>query len=229
VCKLFKAAVDSNSKMRLRRLGIYDYAFGKAKWTKYFGDIGKEPPLPADIDKIINGPCAIWPDKKVREMHMLTLIPSHVNGTQLTLKSIGELVKSPKGEGRATKYNNFQPYGNEKAHMSQNTWVLMTRDLLPDSRGRNYGDQCQLVSELAQKSGQPYEVPHLIEAVTCIFMEYVKTGTCLYGRDPWTYTRCQEKALGMNAYQMAAGGLCVCFSWGDCDFFGVGCARKFLN
>jgi len=82
VCKLFKAAVDSNSKMRLRRLGIYDYAFGKAKWTKYFGDIGTEPPLPADIDKIIHGPCAIWAGKRVRETHMLTLIPSHVNGKQ---------------------------------------------------------------------------------------------------------------------------------------------------
>ncbi|HPE84924.1 MAG TPA: hypothetical protein PLO43_01945 [Chlamydiales bacterium] len=237
VCKLFKAAVDSNSKMRLRRLGIYDFAFGKAKWTKYFGDIGTEPSLPADIDKIINVPCPIWAGKKVRETHMLTLVPSHVNGKQLTLESIGELVKNPKEGGHATKYGRYKPYGNEQAHMSQNTWVLMTRDVLPDSRCKSYSGQCQLVAKLAQKSAQPYEVPHLIEAVTSIFMEYVKTGTCLYGRDPWTFTRCQEKALGMKAYQMAAGGVAAGGGLSPHHYgnavtaasHGVGCAWKFLN
>ena len=64
VCKLLKAAVDVDGTLRLRRLGIYDYAFGKAKWTKYFGDIGKEPSLPSDIYQLVNGPCPIWEGKK---------------------------------------------------------------------------------------------------------------------------------------------------------------------
>ncbi|MCP5509083.1 MAG: F-box protein [Chlamydiales bacterium] len=232
VCKLFKAVVDIDPTARLRRLGIYDFAFGKAKWKKYFGDVGDEPPLPSDIDQILNGPCPIWDAKKVRETHMLTLIPSHVNGEQLTLESIGELVKSPKGEGFATEYYLYNnPHGNEKAHVNQNTWVLMTRNVLPDSREKSYNVQRQLVAKLAQKSGQPYEVPRLIEAVTSIFMEYIKTGARLYGKDPWEFTRCQEMTQDditwpMDAGGFAAGGLEIGSHW-DNGSYGVGGARKF--
>ena len=141
---------------------------------------------------------------------MLTLVPSHVDGEQLTLESLGELVKSPNGGGNTTQYKDWHPYGNEKTHIKQNTWVLMTRDVLPNSRSKSYQDQCQLVADLAKSSGQSYEVPNLIEAVTSIFMEYVKTGNRLYGDDPWTFTRCQEKTQDENkdkdGYPMVAGG-----------------------
>ena len=63
-CRLFRAVVDSNQVLYLRRLGVYDFAFGKAEWKKYFGDVGKEPPLPANINQILNSPCPIWPEKK---------------------------------------------------------------------------------------------------------------------------------------------------------------------
>ena len=207
-------------------------AFGKAKWAKHFGDIGVEPPLPNNINQILNSPCPIWPDKKVHETHMLTLIPSHINGKQLTLESLGELVKSPRGGGHATKYNSWNPWGNEKAHAEKNYWVLMTRDIIPDSRSKSYSDQCQLVQEIAQKSSQPYDVPHLIEAAVSIFMEHVSTGERLYGLEPrLTFTRCQEKAQVGNRYRMTIGdfgacGLCCggCVSGGFC---GVGVLRKF--
>src|SRR6476620_385041 len=35
-------------------------AFGKKQWAKYFGDIGEEPPLPKDIDKILKSPCPLF-------------------------------------------------------------------------------------------------------------------------------------------------------------------------
>ena len=252
--RLFRAVVDSNQMLYLRRLGVYDFAFGKAKWSKYFGDIGEEPPLPANIVEILNSPCPIWgapvrrskriklndaktfnKNKKIKDTHMLTLVPSHVDGEQLTLESLGELVKSPKGGGNATKYDYWRPGGNEKAHVKQNTWVLMTRDVLPYSGGKGYKAQCQLVAKLAKSSGQSYEMPHLIEAVTSIFMEYVKTGNWLYGRDPLTYTRCQEKTQDKVAWPMFAGafdagGLFVrYFDWDYFESSGVGCQRKFQN
>ena len=215
-CRLFQAVVDSNRVLHLRRLGVYDFAFGKAKWERYFGDIGKEPPLPSNIGKILNSLCPIWPDKKVRDTHMLTLIPSHVNGQQLTLESIGELVKNPKGGGNATHYNYRCRWlcGNQKVHVKQNTWVLMTRDVLPNSRKKGYREHCRLVTELTKSSSHPYEVPHLIEAVTSIFMEYVKTGNRLYSTDPW-YTVCQERTqdegdvLEMGTGRFGANGLSV--------------------
>ncbi len=41
-------------------------AFGKAEWAKYFGDVGVEPPLPADINAILSAPCPFWSGKKVK-------------------------------------------------------------------------------------------------------------------------------------------------------------------
>jgi hypothetical protein len=38
--------------------------FGKESWETYFGEIGKEPSLPEDIEKILSRPCPFWPDKK---------------------------------------------------------------------------------------------------------------------------------------------------------------------
>ena len=33
--------------------GLESYAFGKAKWEMYFGDVGEEPPLPPNIHEIL--------------------------------------------------------------------------------------------------------------------------------------------------------------------------------
>ena len=81
--------------------------FGKAEWEKYIGIVGEEPPLPSDIEEILNDPCPFWPNKKVHETHVLCLIPQTVNGKPLNLKSLGELVQKPL-QGHATKYPKIQ-------------------------------------------------------------------------------------------------------------------------
>ncbi len=81
-------------------------AFGKALWAQYFGDIGVEPPLPPHINAILQSPCPYWSGKKVEETHLLVLIPQTVNGKPLTLRSLGELVKSPK-QGTSSQYRHF--------------------------------------------------------------------------------------------------------------------------
>ncbi|MCP5510104.1 MAG: U-box domain-containing protein [Chlamydiales bacterium] len=178
-------------------------AFGKAKWSQYFGgfgDIGEEPPLPADIEQILDSPCPIWPDKKVCETHLLTLIPSHIDGKYLTLRKLDEMIRRPQGGGQPIKYNYWPPYTKEFTHQKENTWVLMTREVLPNGLSS---------AELSKKSGLPYEVPSIVEAVTSIFMEGVKTGRELYvghrpdrGCDYFTFTEdayyriLQESPLG---------------------------------
>ena len=68
-------------------------AFGKDSWEKYFGDIGVEPPLPANIEEILNNFCTFWPDKKVKETHLLTLIPEKINKTPFTLNYLRKLIQ----------------------------------------------------------------------------------------------------------------------------------------
>jgi hypothetical protein len=107
----------------------------------------------------------------------------------------------------------------------------MTRDVLEGSRGKPYAQQKQLVATNAQKAKPPYEVPRILDATVAIFMEHVATGTHLYSKSPWTFTKCQEK---YNAdWQLAVGGfapagLGVFFVLWDYEYNGVAGAREFL-
>jgi len=182
--------------------GLETYAFGKAKWETYFGDIGEEPPLPPDIHEILAGRCPFDSKKTVRETHMLVLVPATVGGVPLTLNLLGELLKKPKGGGRVTQYHDdvwqaiFDQYGAVPCQESH--WVLMSRDVLPGTRSKSFRDQCAILAGFGD-----FRVPTLLEAAVCIFMEHVATGNRLYGDNPWTYTRCVEECKG---YQTGIGG-----------------------
>ena len=114
-----------------------DKTFGEEEWEIYFGDVGVEPPLPANIEEILNEPCSFWPDKKVKETHLLVLIPNTVNGKPFTMNCLGELIRKPKSE-HSTRYRFYCNGANEavgdKSYPSH--WVLMTRDIIPGSRGQ---------------------------------------------------------------------------------------------
>jgi serine/threonine protein kinase len=203
-------------------------AFGKAQWEKYFGDIGVEPPLPSDIEQILNAPCPFFPGKKVRETHLLTLIPQTVNGQPLTLKSLGELVKAP-NQGHSTQYRYFDigEYTDPSAPVAH--WALLTRDVIPGSRNKLYADQHALVASHAQKTRVPYQVPTILDAAVSIFIEYVHSGVRLYGDSPETFTRCHEKydaKWQLIVGGFAPAGLYVDYVNGDDEYFGVGPLRK---
>ena len=114
--------------------------FGKKEWEKYFGDIGEEPPLPANIERILNEPCSFWPGKKVKETHLLVLIPNEVNGKPFTMNYLGKLIQRPKS-GHSTKYMDYSNHAKEavgdKSYPSH--WVLMTRNIIPGSIGNRHG------------------------------------------------------------------------------------------
>ncbi|MCB9092835.1 MAG: TIR domain-containing protein [Halobacteriovoraceae bacterium] len=225
-------------QQKLQKGAIPEMAFGKAKWEKYFGDIGAEPPLPPNIDEILNSPCSFWPEKKVRETHLLVLVPQTVNGRPFCLDSLEGLIKSPK-TGHKTQYRGYSDYVKKElgSKSAPSHWVLMTRDVIEGSRNKSYDDQKKLVQSHAQKTKTPYEMPMALDAATAILMHYVETGKALYTDDKlgpqWTYTRCQEK-VNNNQWPatiggFAAGGLSVDNAdFVDHWFFsGVGCVRKF--
>jgi hypothetical protein len=211
----------------LIRSRILTQVFGKAKWERYFGDVGIEPALPDNIVQILKSPCPFWPGKKVEETHLLTLIPQTVNGKPLTLKSLGKLVEAPK-QGHFSQYRAFDlgEYTDPSAPVAH--WALLTRDVIPGSRNKPYADQQALVASHAQKTRVPYQVPTILDAAVSIFMEYVHSGVFLYGESPWTFTRCQEK-YGAN-WQLVVGGFApagLSFTARASRDIGVGSLRKF--
>jgi len=215
---------------------VSQLAFGKADWERFFGDVGVEPPLPKDIVEVLKSPCPYWGGKRIEETHLLVLIPQSVNGRPLTLSTLQELTQGPKGGGSATQYRHYdgdvrKEHGDQPVPRSY--WALMTKDVLPNSRNKTYGEQQALIKG-------PYTVPGVLEMATGIMMHHVKRGERLYTDSPNTYTRCLEQVCG-NQYRVVVGsfgssGLDVCYGYddGSCGvgahrggLLGLGGVRKF--
>ena len=212
--------------------------FGAEEWCQYFGEVGVAPPLPSDIDQILNGSCPFWPDKPVKDTHLLVLIPATVDGRPFSLTLLGKLVQHSQGGGYSTQYRYYgsstkRQFGAQSPPASY--WVLMTRDVLEGSRGKTYASQQALVTAHAARAGLPYELPSALEASTAILSHYVHSGERLYTDVPWTWTLCQE--LAHNRFPVAvggfsSGGLSVSSSRNDFSYTGYGGVaglRKFME
>ena len=140
----------------------------------------------------------------------MVLIPAKVDGKPFTLNLLGELIKAPKGGGSKTKYRYYNndvqsQVGNEAPASSY--WVLLTRDVLPESRSKTYTAQKALVAGHASRTGLSYELPKTLEAATAILTHHARTGEHLYGNNPWTWTRCQELIrYNSSDYPSVVGG-----------------------
>ena len=220
-----KIVVPQQTTIVPQTTSLPSLAFGKADWEKYFGEVGVEPPLPPNIHDILESPCSFWPDKKVKETHLLVLIPQTVNRKAFTLDYLEKLIQKPLEGGHATKYEYYwdilkKNHGGKPA--GQSHWILMTTDVIPNSRNVSYTQQQELVRKYAN-----YQVPQTLEAATCILMEQVKEGKRLYSRDPYTLTRCQERTGSRHVVGgFSHSGLIIsdnCNHQGG----GVGALRKF--
>ena len=215
-----------------------DSVLDASLWERYYGAVGSVPSPPSGIDQILNSPCPFWRGKQVKETHLLALIPSHVGGKPLTLDYLGELIQSPKGGGHKTQYRDHEYYSKYVrpaiGHQSPDSsyWVLMTKDVLPESRNKRYEDQCALVADHANRTGLAYEVPGALEVAVLMLLHHVRSGERLYrdGILAWTYTRCREKVQGYPVVVggFSSGGLYVSDDY-DYSHYGSGVAglRKF--
>src|ERR1700722_3378369 len=69
------------------------WVLGESEWTEHFGRVPPAPALPLGMEEIWEGPCPIFPGKRISETHMFVYIPAAVDGHPLTLKNLGTLVK----------------------------------------------------------------------------------------------------------------------------------------
>jgi len=210
-------------------------AFGKADWERFFGEVGEAPPIPENMAEILKARCPFNPRKQVGDTHMLVLIPKTITlgGEEkpFTLNLLQELIKKPKGKTTTTFYHYSEAVKEKlgKTSIQKSYWILMTKDVIPGSRNKTCCEQKQLVEK---KGTDGYELPRAIEAAASILMHYFKTDEKLYGQDPWTFTRCQEK-VKENQWPAAIGGfsgkgLYVNHVWIDEYYFrGVAAVRKF--
>ena len=173
---------------RMWKSQLEQMTFGPEKWKTHFGDVGEVSQLPKDILEEIKRPCPFWPAKKVGQTHMLVLIPATVNGKPLSIRSFRQLVKEAKLGFKADyEFGGnalLEWYGDETIQKSY--WVLMTKDVIPDSKTKSYIIQKGLV-----RAKHDYQVPRLLDAIVSRLTEYVSTGI-LRSRG---LTRCEEQIV----------------------------------
>ena len=208
---------------------LQTYKLGKAVWERYYGVVGEEPAFPThiDIESMMDSPCPFWPPNKLKDTHLLVLIPARVGGHPLTLDYLGELIKFPKEEGHGMQYSNYWDSAHEaigSQSPGSSYWVLMTRGVLPGSRRQSYQDQCALIASRA--TGLAYAVPGALEAAVVMLLHHVRSGERLYGDTPLTYTRCREEVENKHLVVggFSSGGLNVNYDYND---VGVTALRKF--
>ena len=168
---------------------LEQFVFGPKDWKAYFGDVGIAPSVPENILDILKAGCPYWKYKRIRETHMLVLIPKSVDGEPLTLNTLKTLIKNPKKGENATAYSSestgvLGELGDEE--VKESYWALITKDVIPESRYKTYNDQQKLL-----KDGDI--TPKVLEMAIGILTHYVKNEKSLYTDDTPTYTRCQER------------------------------------
>lgn len=169
---------------------LADFAFGAARWKEYIGDVREEPSLPVHIFEILESPCPFWDNKKIKDTHLLTLIPKTVNNQPLTLSYLHKLVQNPlKGEPTklkriSTPFERSDFISYEDVSQPYSEWVLMTRDEI-DIRETEKTEQMteRRLEKVIEKNKIPYERTELLHAVTSIFMQFLWKTQRLYTCD----------------------------------------------
>jgi hypothetical protein len=227
-------------QQQLQILLVPEETFGVFAWQHYYGEVGEEPALPDDIEATLNAPCPFWPEQRVRDTHLLVLIPATVDGVPFTLNLLRRLIQCPKNGGHKTQYRSYESDVREQLGATSpaaSYWLLMTRDVLPESRDRSYRDQKKLIATHASRTSLPYEMPETLEAATAILTHYVRNGERLYSNNPQTYTCCQESvdfeyqgeeySGPATVGEFGSSGLRVDHDYYDYDGRGVSGCRKF--
>lgn len=168
--------------------------FGEEEWNSLCGRVAPAPPLPLEFPVIWNGPCPIYPGKKVCETHRLVYLPAKVDDKPLTIRSFGEYAKRyyPKTSERGGYFFPIAGASVTDKPIDKAGWVLMTKSVLPGSRNRTYEQQEKMVSSLVSKEQPVYEIPETIEAVVCILTHYFTSRKTKGIFKEHNYTRCRD-------------------------------------
>jgi len=190
-----------NKEIGVMKETVYqNIAFGSEKWAQYFGkgvadgDSIKEEllSLPDNMMGILKSSCQLFRGKRIMDSHMLVRIPQMINGKPFNLNTLGELAKNYFPQN-LTGYlyiddSVVHELGNKLVDKSY--WVLMIKEMLLDSRTQSISKHKALAMDFAKKTFVPYEIPTTLEAVACIFAQYISTKERLF--DWQFFTHCSD-------------------------------------
>lgn len=104
---------------------------GAEAWKAQGIDVGTPPPIPATITKaLLDSDCPLHPGQKIKDTHILMLVPKTVNGQPYTALKLGELCATSKGSGRALldpDCKTWKEMSWAKSAQLRSEWVLLPK------------------------------------------------------------------------------------------------------
>ena len=164
--------------------------FGPKEWASIYPGLPLPesiPPLPNDIEAILNEDCPFESGKKVSETHVMFLLPKEVGGESFTINQMREM----EGQQNSTHKRNIfysdhkkgkecwfdKPSNREDFAKTplETEWVLMPKSTVPNTKRKNYEQQDQ---EIAQH--EKYRTAKTNELTSGMILHYVNTGEKIY-------------------------------------------------
>ena len=190
---------------------------GAEAWAAQGVDVGAAPPLPGAItEALLNSECPLHPGEKIKDTHLLVLIPKTVNGEPYTALKLDELCATRKGSGDKLIYDGEEWAtawkGREwaKAPQAQSEWVLIPksdpdpermREKYGEERGGNRHFRSKNIAAQQKVHGEHYKEYREVKALEVMTMALLYDLTHKE-RLPPDYLRCEEP----NAF---GGRVCV--------------------
>ncbi|MGR3912508.1 MAG: hypothetical protein QRY71_04280 [Candidatus Rhabdochlamydia sp.] len=156
-------------------------AFGSYEWKHYLDRDVKAPPLPQDLETLMQSPCPFWPDKCLEETHLLCLIPEGISALDLMEKA-------------GFSASERKEYPELALSEVENRWILLTKCvitscciLFPTAENRRIASDKHLLT--------PYRIPYALEVMVAILaLKHLQNITLYQVRGEQTL--CQEMHQG---------------------------------
>ena len=175
---------------------------GAEAWRKQGIDAGVEPALPATItEELLNSECPLNPGEKIKDTHLLVLIPKTVNGEPYTALKLDELCGTRKGSGNklicdaSTWATAWKENDWASTAQVQSEWVLIPKSD-PDPKKVPADKHFRSKDIAAQQNVHDTHYPEYREVKTVELMTAVLLNDLVNG-DPrmlagWNFLRCVE-------------------------------------
>jgi hypothetical protein len=175
-----------------------DQVFLESRYSELLANFGKLSHLPEKISQFIERPCPIYKGKKIKDTHVVFYKPKEINRIPYTIKNIPKIFCNP---GALYTYQGIDPENSlrliknfENIPVEKEGWIAVTRNVLPKSKNKSFSGQQQLIQSLNEKGKIEYQLPKLIDVISAMFVEHLRSGKCLYSQKAHssTYTHCEE-------------------------------------
>jgi hypothetical protein len=180
---------------------------GTAQWQQGFQvDVGVVPPIPKSITtELLQSECPLHPGEKIKDTHILMLLPKTVNGEPYSALKLGELCAKRKGSGEKLIYDGedwakaWKSQDWAKAQQAQSEWVLLPKSD-PDPKRVPQEKHFRSKNIAAQQSVHTdhygdYREAKALEVMTAALLNDVvneEPRMLAPIEDNWNYLRCVE-------------------------------------